>query len=144
MFVVFNPTSRQREIARHFQHEYFIVVLAMVSLGATIGCAIILEDQGELERVDAAFFYDPTSASIPSAYAVELSEQRIIRRIVVHSLDRIRNTDIYVRSGKKRGIHAKQIKSPFEKYICRVRTAHQPLIAPEGRKVCRDARIPCT
>ena len=25
------------------------------------------------------------------------------------------------------------IKSLFEKYICRVRTAHQPLKAPEGR-----------
>ena len=25
-------------------------------------------------------------------------------------------------------------ESPFEKYICRVRTAHQPLKAPEGIK----------
>ena len=27
-------------------------------------------------------------------------------------------------------------KSLFEKYICRVRTAHQPLAAPAGRQVC--------
>ncbi len=33
-------------------------------------------------------------------------------------------------------------KSLFEKYICRVRTAHQPLKAPEGRKVCRNATTP--
>ena len=78
------------------QHGNLIIVLVMVSLGATIGCAIILEDQGELERVDATFFYDPTSASIPSAYAVELPEQRIIRQVIVHPIDRIRNTDIYV------------------------------------------------
>ena len=114
MFIAFDPTSRKREIAMYFQHGYFIIVLAMVSLGTTIGCAIILEDQGELERVDATFFYDPTSVSIPSAYAVELSEIRIIRRIIVHSLDRIRNTDIYVRSGKNRWIHAKQIKGWIE------------------------------
>lgn len=92
------------------QHEYFIIALIIVSLGISSGCAKILEGQSELERVDATFFYDPTSVSIPSAYAVELPEQRIIRKIIVHSLDRIRNTDIYVRSGKHRWIHAKQIK----------------------------------
>ena len=97
-----------------FQHGNLIIVLVMVSLGATIGCAIILEDQGELERVDATFFYDPTSASIPSAYAVELPEQRIIRQVIVHPIDRIRNTDIYVRTGEDRWIHVKQIKGWIE------------------------------
>ena len=86
-----------------FQHGNLIIVFVMASLGATIGCAKILEDQGELERVDATVFYDSTSSSIPSAYAVELPEQRTIRRIIVHSVDRIRNTDIYVRSGKTGG-----------------------------------------
>ena len=32
------------------------------------------------------------------------------------------------------------LKSTF----CRVRTAHQPLKAPEGRKVYRNAKVPCT
>ena len=90
----------------------FIIVVT-VSLGVT-GCAKILEDQGELERVEATFFYDSTSVSVPSAYAVELSEQRIIRRIVIHSLDRIRNTDIYVRVGKDKWLHTKQIKGWIE------------------------------
>ena len=98
----------------HVQHVNLIIALIIVSLGTLTGCAIILEEQSELERVDATFFYDPTSASIPSAYAVELSEQRIIRRVIVHSLDRIRNTDIYVRSGKNRWVHAKQIKGWIE------------------------------
>ena len=35
------------------------------------------------------------------------------------------------------------LKSQFEKYICRVGTAHRLLIAPEGRKVCRNAKTPC-
>ena len=98
----------------HVQHVNLIIALIIVSLGTLTGCAIILEEQSELERVDATFFYDPTSASIPSAYVVELSEQRIIRRVIVHSLDRIRNTDIYVRSGKNRWVHAKQIKGWIE------------------------------
>ena len=98
----------------HVQHVNLSIALIIVSLGTLTGCAIILEEQSELERVDATFFYDPTSASIPSAYAVELSEQRIIRRVIVHSLDRIRNTDIYVRSGKNRWVHAKQIKGWIE------------------------------
>ena len=97
-----------------FQHDNLIIVLVMVCLGTTIGCAKILEEQRELEHVDAKFFYDSTSSSIPSAYAVELPEQRTIRRIIVHSVDRIRNTDIYVRSGKNRWIHAKQIKGWIE------------------------------
>ena len=29
-----------------------------------------------------------------------------------------------------------EYKNLFEKYICRVRTAHQPLKAPAGRQVC--------
>ena len=34
------------------------------------------------------------------------------------------------------------LKSLFEKYICRVRTAHQPLKAPEGRQVYRYTETP--
>ena len=108
-----HPYYKQK-FAMQFQHGNLIIVFVMASLGATIGCAKILEDQVELERVDATFFYDSTSSSIPSAYAVELPEQRTIRRIIVHSVDRIRNTDIYVRSGKNRWIHAKQIKGWIE------------------------------
>ena len=36
----------------------------------------------------------------------------------------------------------KWYKNLFEKYIRRVRTAHQPLKAPEGRKVCRNTTTP--
>ena len=38
--------------------------------------------------------------------------------------------------------HCGSVKNLFEKYIRRVRTAHQPLKAPEGRKVCRNATTP--
>ena len=39
---------------------------------------------------------------------------------------------------------AMNIKSLIEKHVCRVRTAHQTLKAPEGRKVYRSAKAPCT
>ena len=97
-----------------FQREYFFIALVMISSGTTIGCANLLKEQGELERVDAAFFHDPASASVFGAYSVELSEERIIRRIIVHSLDRIRNTDVYVRSGEDGWVHTKQIKGWIE------------------------------
>ena len=92
----------------------FIIALVMISLGTTIGCAKLLEVPPELEQVDATFFYDPMSASVLGAYSVELSEERDIRRIIVHSLDRLRNTDIYVRTGKHGWVHTKQIKSMIE------------------------------
>ena len=97
-----------------FQREKFIIALVIINLGATIGCAKLLEEPPELERVDATFFYDPMSASVLGAYSVELSEERDIRRIIVHSLDRNRNADIYVRAGKQGWIHTKQIKSMNE------------------------------
>ena len=51
------------------------------------------------------------------------------------------------RDEKRGSIHlmtadGRYIKSLFEKYICRVGTAHRLLIAPEGRKVCRKHRNP--
>ena len=61
------------------------------------GCALIMEDQAELEAVDAEFYYDPHSESLPSAYSVKLPERRMVRQVVIHSLDPIRGTDIYVR-----------------------------------------------
>lgn len=97
---VFNTTLQLGENAVQCQRENFIIALVMISLGTTIGCAKSLEVQPELEQVDATFFYDPMSASVLGAYSVELSEERDIRRIIVHSLDRLRNTDIYVRTGK--------------------------------------------
>lgn len=93
-----------------FQHRNLAISLLLISLGATVGCAKILEDQTELERVEATFFYDPTSASVVGAYSVKLPEERLIRRIIVHSLDPIRNTDIYVRTGEHGWIHTRQIK----------------------------------
>ena len=96
----------------HFRN--LIIIVLTVSLGTIVGCAKILEGQGELERVEARFFYDPMSASLVSGYAVELPEQRVIRKIIIHSLDRIRNTDIYVRAGKDGWIHIKQIKGWIE------------------------------
>lgn len=97
-----------------FQHKNLAISLFLISLGTTIGCAAILEDQTELERVEATFFYDPASASVLGAYSVELPEERLIRRIIVHSLDPIRNTDIYVRTRERGWIHTKQIKGWIE------------------------------
>lgn len=97
---VFNTTLQLGKNAVQCQRENFIIALVIISLETTIGCAKLLKVQPELEQVDATFFYDPMSASVLGAYSVELSEERGIRRIIVHSLDRLRNTDIYVRTGK--------------------------------------------
>ena len=59
-----------------------------------------MEDYVELEVVDAMFYYDLHSASIPSTYSVKLPERRMVRQVVIHSLDPIRGTDAYVRDGE--------------------------------------------
>ena len=106
-------TLQQGVNAVQFQRETSIIVVVMISLGTTIGCAKLLEEP-ELEQVDATFFYDPMSASVLGAYSVELSEERDIRRIIVHSLDRNLNANIYVRFAQHGWIHTKQIKSMTE------------------------------
>ena len=90
--------------------------LALVFGGLAIfsGCALIMEPQVELEAVDAEFYYDPHSESLPSAYSVKLPERRMIRQVVIHSLDPIRGTDIYVRDGKGDWKLAKEIKRYIE------------------------------
>lgn len=94
-----------------FQVVNFVSSLLLISLGTTIGCAKLLEDQSELERVEATFFYDPTSASVLGAYSVKLPEERLTRRIIVHSLDPIRNTDIYVRTGEHSGFIQNKLRA---------------------------------
>lgn len=85
-----------------------------VALGGVLvwllGCAVIMEEPPELESVEAVFYYDPHSATIPSAYSAKLPEHRQIRRVAIHSLDPIRGTDIYVREGEDEWKHVKQIK----------------------------------
>lgn len=76
------------------------MVLVFGALAIFSGCALIMEPQVELEAVDAGFYYDPHSESLPSAYSVKLPERRMIRQVVIHSLDPIRGTDIYVRDGE--------------------------------------------
>ena len=74
------------------------------------GCALILEEPPELEPVEAVFYYDPHSASIASAYSVRLPERRMIRRVIIHSLDPLRGTDIYVREREDTWRHIKEMK----------------------------------
>ena len=74
------------------------------------GCAFIMEELPELEPVEAVFYYDPHSASIASAYSAKLPKRRLIRQVVIHSLDPIRGTDIYVRDGEDNWRIAKQVK----------------------------------
>ena len=38
----------------------------------------------------------------------------------------------------------KPLRACLKSAVCRVRTAHRPLLAPEGRKVCRNAETPYT
>ena len=78
------------------------------------GCALIMEPQVELEAVDAEFYYDPHSESLPSAYSVKLPERRMIRQVVIHSLDPIRGTDIYVRDGEGDWKLIKELKRYIE------------------------------
>ena len=96
------------------RYGQLVVALVAISFGTMTGCAKLLEVPEELERIDATFFYDPMSASLPSAHAVKLREQRHIRRVVIHSIDRMRNTDIYVRTGEDRWVHVKQFKGWIE------------------------------
>ena len=74
------------------------------------GCAFIMEELPELEPVEAVFYYDPHSASIASAYSAKLPKRRMIRQVVIHSLDPIRGTDIYVRDGEDNWRIAKEVK----------------------------------
>ena len=78
------------------------------------GCALIMEEPPELEAVEAVFYYDPHSASIPSAYSVKLPEHRLIRQVVIHSLDPIRGTDIYVREQEDKWRLVREIKTMIE------------------------------
>ena len=77
-------------------------------------CALIMEEPPELEPVEAVFYYDPHSASIASAYSVKLPKRRMIRQVVIHSLDPIRGTDIYVREGEDEWRIAKEVKRYIE------------------------------
>ena len=78
------------------------------------GCALILEEPPELESVEAVFYYDPHSASIASAYSAKLPERRMIRQVVIHSIDPIRGTDIYVREKEDKWLLVKEIKEMIE------------------------------
>ncbi len=110
----FHTTLQLEENSMQFQRGKFIIALVIINLGTALGCAKLLEEPPQLERVNATFFYDPMSASVLGAYSVELPEERDIRRVIVHSLDRNRNADIYVRAGKHGWIHTEQIKSMSE------------------------------
>ena len=90
------------------------VLLLAGGLTCFSGCALIMEPQVELEAVDAEFYYDPHSESLPSAYSVKLPERRMIRRVVIHSLDPIRGTDIYVRDGEDEWRLVKEVKRYIE------------------------------
>lgn len=85
-----------------------IPLVVLVGLG---GCALIMEEPAELDAAEPVFYYDPHSASIPSAYSVQLPERRMIRQVVIHSLDPIRGTDIYVREKEDRWKRVKEIKT---------------------------------
>ena len=78
------------------------------------GCALIMEELPALEAVEAIFYYLTHSASIPSAYSVKLPERRLIRQVVIHSLDPIRGTDIYVREKEDSWKLVKEIKTAIE------------------------------
>ena len=90
------------------------LAIVLVSLAQLGGSAFILEEPPELEAVEAIFYYDPHSASIPSAYSVELPERRMVRQVVIHSLDSIRGTDIYVREKEDRWRLVKEIKTMID------------------------------
>ena len=90
------------------------MTIALVGLAYLTGCALIMEEPLELEPVEAVFYYDPHSASIPSAYSVRLPEHRLIRQVVIHSLDPIRGTDIYVREKEDKWRLVKEIKTMID------------------------------
>ena len=90
------------------------MAIALVGWTWLAGCALIMEELPELEPVEAKFYYDPHSASIPSAYSVKLPERRMIRQVVIHSLDPIRGTDIYVREKEDSWKLVKEIKTMID------------------------------
>ena len=91
-----------------------IVIIILPQWLWCAGCALILEEPPELEPVEAVFYYDPHSASIASAYSARLPERRMIRQVVIHSIDPIRGTDIYVREKEDRWLLVKEIKEMIE------------------------------
>ena len=95
-----------------------MTVKTLIVFGAGLlyfaGCAVIMEEPPELEPVDAEFYYDPHSETLPSAYSVKLPKRRMIRQVVIHSLDPIRGTDIYVRDGEDEWTLVKEIKTYIE------------------------------
>ncbi len=88
--------------------HYICTILATMS--CILGCAAIVGDTDSLEPVTAESFYDSHSAALPSAYTVKLPKRRMIRQIVIHTLDPIRGTDIYVRDGTDRWTLVKEVK----------------------------------
>lgn len=96
------------------ENRRFLNVLFLVGLGVICSCAIILKGPEKFERVEAKFFLIPTSSRVSTSYAVKLPEQRIIRRLVIHTLYPIRNTAVYVRVGEDMWKIAKQIKGKIE------------------------------
>ncbi len=87
------------------------VAIVLVGWIRLAGCALVMEELPELEPVEAVFYYDPHSASIASAYSVILSERRMIRQVIIHSLDPLRETDIYVRERVDSWKHVKEMKA---------------------------------
>ena len=90
------------------------VLLLAGGLTCFSGYVLIMEPRVELEAVDAELYYDPHSESLPSAYSVKLQERRMIRQVVIHSLDPIRGTDIYVRGGEDEWRLIKEVKKHIE------------------------------
>lgn len=86
------------------------IAIALVGWTWLLGCALILEEPPALEPIKAVFYYDPHSASIASAYSVRLPERRMIRQVIIHSIDPIRGTDIYVREKEDEWLLVKEIK----------------------------------
>ncbi|MDE0040716.1 MAG: hypothetical protein OXT74_01660 [Candidatus Poribacteria bacterium] len=90
------------------------VAIVLAASAWLIGCASILKEPPELEPVEAVLYYDPHAASIPSAYSVKLPERRMIRQVVIHSIDPIRGTDIYVREKEDIWRLVKEVKSMID------------------------------
>ncbi len=90
------------------------MMILFISLGAICACAKILEGPEELERVEAEFFLVPTSSRLSTSYAVKFPEQRVIRRLVIHTLYPMRNTHVYVRVGENTWKIVKQVKGKIE------------------------------
>ena len=63
--------------------------------------------------------------------------------IVVSAKPIVESSD-HVDSKRFSALNKEKLRACLKSAVCRVRTAHQPLIAPEGRKVCRNAETPYT